>query len=467
MKTSRMSSFDATKSKSRLRALLPAAIIAGLIVIVGFAVVNPPRVAATYLDFNAFYCGARILAAGGDPYRYEPLHACEVANLHSATPNAVVPAPLPPYALAGFVPLSRLAYARAQFIWWLILVASGMAILFVVIEATGLPMLLAGTFVLLGILLPSLMVGSLALLPIALLCLSAIAISRKRWTAATLLQAVACVEPHVALPVLLTTFAFVPAMRARLAAAIAGIAAISILTGHMALNGEYFTQVLPAHSVSEIGNAQQYSLSAQLHWAGLPEATSARIADAQYVLFILAGLWLVQRLRGSIPESIVFVPMALAVSGGPFVHLTQLGAATPLALVIAVHRNTAVAWIGATLLAAAIPWQASIGLGGAFAALVLLTSLLYRRVPWPAALAFAIAGGALLTYIQLPELLRHQTLVLASVSPNALAEIPWRELADQFPPTPFSWFGHLLIYTGLASVVYSAVVLTKAATRDG
>lgn len=465
MKTSRMSSFGATSSKSRLRAPLLGAVIAAIVLIAGYAIYNPPRVAATYLDFDAFYCGARILAAGDDPYRYEPLHACEVANLRAATPNAVVPAPLPPYGLAAFVPISRLAYARAQFLWWLVLVAGGVVVLFVVVETTGLPLLVAAAFVLLGVLLPSLIVGSLALLPTALLTLSALALSRKRWTVATLLQAAACIEPHVALPVLLTTFFVVPAMRWRLACAGAAILALSIVAGHAALNSEYLARVLPAHSLSEIGNAEQYGLSAILHVAGLAERTSVWLANVQYALFFIAGLWLVHRLRSAMPESIVFVPMALAVTGGPFVHLTQLGAAIPLALVVAVRRDTTVAWAGVTLLAAAIPWQASIGFGGGIAAIVLLAVLLYRQFPWPAAFTAAAVAGAALTYAGMPELLRHQTIVLAAVSPSALAEIPWRELADQFPPTPFSWLGHALIYAGLACTYWSTVLLARNTTR--
>lgn len=457
-----MSSFDATKPRSRVRALLPAVVAAAFASIAGYTIANPPHITATYLDFNAFYCGARILGDGGDPYRYEPLHSCEVANLRPATPNAVVPAPLPPYALAAFLPISRLVYPRAQFAWWLLLIAGGMLILWVLLERTALPLLVVAACVLVGMVLPSLIVGSLALVPIALLCLSAVALLRGRWTAAAVLQGCACIEPHVAAPVLLATFVFVPRMRLRIAYVAAAILIASVFAGGARLNIEYATNVLPAHAVSEINNGEQYGLSALLRAVGLAERTAALIGNAQYLLFVVAGLCLVRGLHRKMPESAVFVPMALAVTGGPFIHVTQIGAAIPLALALAARTRTAVAWAGVTLIAVAIPWQASIGFGGVVAAIVLLVVLLYNRIPWAGAFAAAAVLGTILTRLQLPELFRRQTITLATVAPTALAEIPWRQLADQFPPTAFSWCGHALIYAGFACTYWSLLTMARA-----
>lgn len=457
-----MSSFGATSSRSRFRALLVPVIALGFLAVAAYAILSPPRVTNGYLDFNAFYCGARILVSGSDPYRYEPLHSCEIANLSPATPNAVVPAPLPPYALAAFVPISRLAYPRAQFIWWMMLVVAGVLVLWALVETTGLPLLLVGTIVLGSILLPSLIVGSLALLPIALLCLSAVALKRERWTAAALLQGFACIEPHVAAPVVLATLIFVPAMRMRVLCIGAAIVAVTLIAGHLQLNAEYLSKVLPAHAGSEIGNAEQYGVSAVLYGLGVPERTATSIADLQYALFAIAGLWIVGRLHKNMPESVVFVPMALAVAGGPFVHLTQLGAALPLALTVAARNRTVTAWAGVALVAVAITWQASIGFGAAVAGLVLLAILVANRVPWAGALAAAAALAAVLVRLEFGELLRHQTITLAAIAPNALAEVPWRQLADQFPPTLFSWYGHALVYVGLGCVYLSLAPIRRS-----
>lgn len=447
-----------TEIGARLQPLLLGAL--GIVIAggVAYALVNPPPMRAAYLDFNSFYCAAGILSRGQDPYRYEPLHSCEIRNLHPVTPNAVVPAPLPPYAIAAFMPFTKLSYPRAQFAWWLVLVAGAAVILGALLALTGLPLLLIGTCVSISILLPSLIVGSLALVPIALLSLSGLAIVRQRWVGAAVLQGAACIEPHLALPVLVATFAFVPQMRPRLAFIGALLLAASIAAAPIPLGIEYLTKVLPAHAVSEINNGEQYALSATLHAFGLSEPLSVSIGEAQYALFALAGLWTVARVRNQLPESVVFVPMALAVMGGPFVHLTQIGAALPLALIVAARTRSAPAWAAVALLAIAIPWQAAIGYGGVLAGLVLFAILSYNRIPWPSAVAAAITAGIVLQVLQLPEIINRRFVSIASVPPATLAELPWRQLASQFSPTPFSWYGHVLIYAAF-TCAYCALLV--------
>ncbi len=461
MKTPRSSSSSVTSSPARGRAYAPYAAGALLLLVLSYAILNPPRIGATYLDFDAFYCGAQTLAQGQDPYRYEPLHACETGNLHAATPNAVVPVPLPPYAIAAFVPISRLAYPSAQFLWWLLLIASGVAIVWALAEITGFPLALLSAPILVSLLLPSLMVGSLALLPIALLCLCAVALQRERWAAAAVLAGVACLEPHVALPVILSIVIFIPRMRIPLVSAAAAIVVLSFAVGRESLNAEFVRAVLPAHAVSEIGNAEQYGLSAVLHAFGTGDRAAASLANLQYAIFVTAGLWLVRAMRREVPESVVFVPMALAVSGGPFIHVTQIGAAIPLALVLARRTPSILTWAGLTAVAVTIPWQASIGFGGVLGALVLFAVLAYNRVPWIVSIAAAGAAAAVLEFLQMPEVHRPAVTAIASVSATALAEIPWRELAQQFTPTPFSWYGHALIYAGLACISWSAIRLAR------
>jgi hypothetical protein len=297
--------------------------------------------------------------------------------------------------------------------------------------------------------------------PIALLVLSAVAMRRRRWTAAAALQAVACLEPHVALPVMLTAFVFAPPMRVRLVVAGAALVALSVVAGHAALNREFVAAVLPAHAISEIGNAEQYGLSALLRAGGMTDRSATSIANLQYAAFVLAGLWLVRSLRVRIPESIVFVPMALAVTGGPFIHVTQIAAAIPLALVAARQSNSWLAWGGLAAIAAAIPWQASIGYGGFLAGLVVFAILAYRRVSVVAA-GFAAAGVAgALQWLQQPELHRPPIVGIASVPAAALAEVAWSRLAAQFPPTAFSWYGHALIYAGFVCLYWSVIALTR------
>ena len=449
----------------RRRTLLAAAAAIAIAACAAFALAKPPPITAAYLDFNAFYCGAEILAGGGDPYRYEPLHSCESRNLRPVTPNAAVPVPLPPYAIAAFAPFSHLGYPRAQLLWWMILVASGLLLIWTLVELSELPLLLVATCVLVSMLLPSLAVGSLALPPIALLSCSALALKRGAWSIAAVLQGAACIEPHVAVPVLIATFCFSVPMRGRLALVAAAILSLSLVAGRGGLNAEYVTRVLPAHAVSEIGNAEQYGVSAILYSFGLGERASVAIANAQYLAFVLAGLWLVARLRLAMPESAVVVPMALAVTGGPFVHVTQIGAAIPLALVLAARTRSVLAWAGLALVAMAIPWQASIGFGDMLAGLVLFAVLFTAGVPILGVLASSIAAGALLRFLQAPELVRPGIAAIAAVPPSALTEVAWRELADQFPPTAFSLYGHVLVYAGLLCICWAALRFARVSAR--
>ena len=78
-------------------------------------------------DFVAFYCAGKIATSGADPYRVEPLRACEHAldSLGAAaSASDVTPAPLPGYSLALFGLLARLPYSIALGVWYLVLLAS-------------------------------------------------------------------------------------------------------------------------------------------------------------------------------------------------------------------------------------------------------------------------------------------------------------------------------------------------------
>jgi hypothetical protein len=456
-----MSSLSATKRTSRGAGLALAGAIF-LAAVLGFAFAHPPQVAPTALDFDAFYCGASVLGSGRDPYRYEPLHSCETRNMQPATPNAVVPAPLPPYAIAAFTPLARIAFPQANLAWWLLLIGSSAAIMWAVVELTSLPLLLVGICVAASVLLQALPYGALAPLPIAALTGCAVALVRSRWTLAALLLAVACIEPHMALPPLLAVFVLVPRMRVRLVVVIGALAALSLAAGGVKLNWEYFATVLPAHAVSELGSAGQYSLSSLLHAFGFSDALAVGAGSAQYAIFALLGLWLASLLRRYIPESVVLVPLACAVTGGTFVHATQVVGALPLALVIAARAQSALSWAGVTLLA--IPWESIVENGTwLFGVFLFVSVLVYRRTQWAITLA-ASAAAALCLWVATTLLpISHQPVAIAPVAGSALAEVAWRALSEQFPPNAFSWGGHVLAYVGLACVYWATIVLTRVA----
>src|SRR5215469_17736442 len=94
-------------------------------------------------DFRAFYCAAQISMHGLDPYRQEPLYGCEAPQispiLWHAVGHVTDPAPLPPYALALFIPLSLLPFGAAAVVWTLVLAAAWLAVIVALRKMTGYP----------------------------------------------------------------------------------------------------------------------------------------------------------------------------------------------------------------------------------------------------------------------------------------------------------------------------------------
>jgi hypothetical protein len=307
------------------------------------------------MDFNAFYCGARVLSAGRDPYSYEPLRSCEHEHRQWTNSREVVPAPLPPYALAFLIPLARLPYAQSGFVWFALLLASMLVMIRVILQLTSLPLLAVGASITIAILIQALPTGSLAPVTLALLCAAAVTLVNKQWTATALLLGFAAVEPHVALPALLSTFVLVREMRVRLVVVAVALLSLSLALGGIALNLEYFARALPAHALSELGSVIQFSLSSMLHNFGMTDRVALAIGSLQYALFIPAGIWLAHSLRRDIPAVVVLVPMALAVTGGTYIHLSQVVAVLPLAFVIATYTRSWIAWAGIVLLT--VPWN--------------------------------------------------------------------------------------------------------------
>jgi hypothetical protein len=335
-----------------VRAILIGVLGAGLL---AYLFARPPAITTGGIDFNAFYCAARTLSAGANPYSYEPLHACEHEHWRRTTPSSIVPAPLPPYALALLVPIASLPYAQAAVLWFILLVAAALVMIWAVIELTNLPFLAVGIPIVIAVLLQSLPTGSLAPIPLALLSGAAVTLTCKQWNLTALLLALACIEPHVAGPVLLATLLLVREMRVRIALVASALLLLSFVAGGVGLSAQYFNSVLPAHAIFELGSVVQFGLSSMLHNFGVPDRAAIAIGAAQYACFVLLGILLAASLRHRIPAMVVLVPMALAVTGGVYIHLTQIAAVLPLAFVAASQTRSAIAWAGIGLLT--VPWN--------------------------------------------------------------------------------------------------------------
>ena len=312
-----------------------------------------------HVDTNAFYCGARALHSGADPYRFEPLHSCEARNL-TLNDNQVFPDPLPPYAIALWVPLSLLPFAQANALWLLLILASAVTIVWCVVRLTGIPFWLVGGCVFADMLLEPLANGAMAPLPIALLCATAVALMRARFAFSAVLLALACIQPHVALPAMLAAFILVPHVRAWLLVVAIAILMVAAIVGGW-LNVEYLTQVLPLHAVSEFGSSNQYSLSAVLHLLGVSDKVAVAVGGVQYAVFVVLGVFLAGLLRRRIPSSIILAPLACAVTGGPFIHQTEIAGALPFAFAVAAAAPTTMAWLGVTIIAVPLEYVLDYG----------------------------------------------------------------------------------------------------------
>lgn len=391
-------------------------------VAIAFIVTHPPH--RLDRDLNAFYCGAKILSQGGDPYRFRSLYECQTHNMPPIAKNVAVPPALPPYALALFIPLAKLPFAQADVVWNLLVAVGVVVVAMVVVDLSGLPPLLVAACLFPAVLLQSFTNSGLAPIPIALLAGAALALHRQKATLAAVLLGAAAIEPNVTLPPIIVVALMVPWMRLRLAAvAVAGLL-LSLATG-VELNREYFLTVLPAHASSELGTAIQYSLSSTLYALGLSERLSLLLGTLQYASFIAIGWWLAKKLGSYTIAVAVLAPMACAVVGGTFLHLSQIWGFLPFALCVAAWARSWAAWVGAVLLA--VPWQ----------------------------FAEALFAGA-------------SAVHAVAISPSAtIAEVAWKALAAQEPPSAATWFTHGLTYAGIAVSLLGAIGLVSGIKATG
>ena len=79
-------------------------------------------------DFKAFYCAGSVVAHHQDPYVAQPLGTCEATRnlpwMKSHMPTGALPAPLPGYEIALFIPFALLPLPIASAVWFLVSAAA-------------------------------------------------------------------------------------------------------------------------------------------------------------------------------------------------------------------------------------------------------------------------------------------------------------------------------------------------------
>jgi hypothetical protein len=315
------------------------------------------------IDFTAFYCGGRVLARGEDPYRSEPLRGCEDSAYASShvqmMPQLVVPAPLPPYALAVLRPLTILPFRSAALCFFFVSVLALGCCIAASVRLSRLKPAFVVVAVSVALVVGSFFFGQVVPLALAGLGASALALQAGRVRTAAACALVTLLEPHIGLAAVLGLFVLEPRARIPLTLGLGALAGLSLAAGGFALNLEYLTQVLPAHARSEIDYfGGQYSLSALLRAAGMRGEAALRWGEASYVAMLALGLWLAGRLRRSFGDRAfaVVTPPACALVGGAFVHDCQMALALPFAFLLARYVRPRAAVLAATLVLA-VPWQ--------------------------------------------------------------------------------------------------------------
>jgi hypothetical protein len=291
-------------------------------------------------DFKAFYCAGAALLRHQDPYATAPMVQCESiaapSPLFVTTRDEVLPAPLPGYAVAAFVPFALLSFPIASLVWLALLcaaLAGAIALLSRIGVARADVLVVSLAIITVAICFP---VGELP--PIALfgIALAAWAAHEERSWLLGLGVALAFFEPQIGLALLVASVALGRrfALPAIAAAAVLGV--VSVVAVGVAGNLEYFRVVLPAHLISELPSVLQYSLSWILYRVGVAPGPALLIGRISWIAMLGVTYWFARsRFARNMPCAVFLAAPAFAVVGGPFLHLDHIALAIPAALWLA------------------------------------------------------------------------------------------------------------------------------------
>ncbi|MGZ3498116.1 MAG: glycosyltransferase family 87 protein [Vulcanimicrobiaceae bacterium] len=427
-------------------------------------------------DFRAFYCAARVAREHGDPYLAAPLYRCEISvgpgKFVARHPDVTVPAPLPGYALAMIAPLARLPFALAAAIWMAVALAAFAVCIIVLKRLSGFALSAIVAALALSMGMTSLPFGENIPFAIGALCLCAWFASQGRWRAASVAAAVAMIEPQLGLPACLALFVWVKQSRVVLAVTALLFALVSLWFIGPAANVEYFARVLPAQALSEASRDTQYSLSSVLIGFGIGDSVATRIAEIEYVLMVVLGLVAGRLLARRYTDDalLVLIPLAFAVMGGSYVHITQIAAAIPAAIILLRHVKQHRAILLAGLVLLAVPWlHAPFAVTACAAPVALLVWQLGGRNAC-ATLASAFLAAAMLlglSWMAIASKPDPSPRVVARAIDRDLPQASWSRFTQQENSTGSiaSWAERFPTWTGLLLLAFGALYESKVLDR--
>jgi hypothetical protein len=311
--------------------------------------------------------------------------------------------------------------------------------------------------------------------PLALACIGAAAYFawRSRWRTAALFAAGAMIEPHLGLPVCIALAVWAPATRLTLVLSLGGLAIVSLAALGPATNFEYFTSVLPAHALSEASRDTQYSLTAVLFSLGAPESVALRMGLLWYGAMLALGTLVAGRLARKTGNNafLACVPPAFAVFGGSFIHVTQIAAALPAAvLLISCVKKEQQSLVAIALLLLAVPWTWAISPALVIAPLFPVGYLAWHywngnaRIALLAALAAAVLLGGLVGLAgAAPGVAAHARTL--AIDPR-LAEATWSNFTQKSSTNGIAaWMLRVPTWAGLLLLLTRAIAYAPREAR--
>ena len=186
----------------------------------------------------------------------------------------------------------------------------------------------------------SLATGELPQLALAGLALIVAGVVGRRDWFVILGLALTMMEPQVGLVVAIVLVALSWRYLTHVAGTFAVLGLISLATLGIAENIEYAQMVLPAHVAAELPSVFQYGGSWIVQRLGAPDAIALLIGRITYFIVLVGAFFFgrTERARAN-PVLAVLAAPALAVIGGPFVHLDHIALVIPAALYLARHSE--------------------------------------------------------------------------------------------------------------------------------
>ncbi len=459
--------------------------ITAFVLACGLLLTAVQAVTSNAFDFRAFYCAGYAVNAHANPYHAQPLASCERDRTdgyyRAFARTTVLPAPVPGYDLAVFAGLAHLPFAAARLLWGALLVCAIAAAILALSRLGSVSLLVAFAALWISLAFPSLQFGEIIPIAVASIAVAAMCARRGRWHAAAAAAAVSLCEPHLGLPVCAALFVWAPRTRAVLLCAGAALAAIALAAIGVHANVEYFTNVLPAHALSEIASDAQLSLSVVLHYAGVPDGVAVRAGTAWYAAMVLAAIPVARAMaiRTRDDAFLVAFPAALALIGGSFIHVTDLPAALPLAFLAYAYLPRHRALVACAIVCLAVPWwYAALLLHQQMYAVVAMTGAAGLFLGWElrgrgmwTGLATAAAAVALLIgvnhwYVQSSQAYHRAARVAAVSISEEYPQASWARTNARYISTglPAAWALRVPSWAGLLLVC--GLMLADIRVRD-